>query len=207
MILVGIAGGSGSGKTTFAEKICKKVALSSSANILHLHQDSYYLPSQPPEFFLKGKPNYDHPGAFDWPLLRSQLQSIKSGQHIEVPTYDFVTSSRLAVTVPTDAAHAVVFDGIYALWDEEVRKLMDLSIFLDVEADIRFIRRLHRDVKERGRTLDSIIAQYYDSVRPMHRQYLQPTAQNADLLVGEEHDVAAEVAANFILTRLNGTHA
>lgn len=195
MYLIGIAGGSGSGKSTFAQKIVK---LAGSRRVRHLHQDAYYLPSQPEGRFVKGRPNYDHPDAFDWALLREQLRALKSGQPVEVPTYDFVTSTRLAATEPVSSAEVCVLDGIYALWDAEVRSLLDLKIFLGVDADIRFIRRLHRDVKERGRSLDGIISQYYDTVRPMHRQYLEPTKQFADLMVGEETDVPAEIVVSQI---------
>lgn len=199
MFIVGIAGGSGSGKTTFAQKVVKLV---NSPRLVHLHQDSYYLPTQPKENFIRGNANYDHPDAFDWPLLRAQIRALKSGQKIATPMYDFVTSTRLPVTQEVGPADVCVFDGIYALWDEELRAMMDLKVFLHVDADIRFIRRLHRDVKERGRTLDSIISQYYDSVRPMHRQYLEPTSQFADLMVGEETDIPAEVIASRIKAAL-----
>ncbi|MBI3542404.1 MAG: uridine kinase, partial [Deltaproteobacteria bacterium] len=169
-----------------------------SDQVVHLHQDSYYLPVQPKEHFVKGKPNYDHPDSFDWPLMRSQLQSLKAGNPIHVPAYDFVTSTRQPRTDILGPAKVCIFDGIYSLWDEEIRSLFDLKIFLHVDADIRFIRRLHRDVKERGRSLDSIISQYYDTVRPMHRQYLEPTSQYADFMVGEESDVSSEVVASRI---------
>ena len=195
MFLIGVAGGSGSGKTTFAKKVVKLV---NSDQVAHLHQDSYYLPQQPKEAFIKGKANFDHPDAFDWPLLRSQLRALKEGKSITTPTYDFVAQTRSATTEVVGPAKVWVFDGIYALWDEEILAMMDLKIFLHVDADIRFIRRLHRDAKERGRSLDSIINQYYDTVRPMHSQFLEPTGQFADLTVGEETDVPAEVLASQI---------
>ncbi|MBI3557207.1 MAG: uridine kinase [Deltaproteobacteria bacterium] len=195
MFLIGIAGGSGSGKTTFAQKVVNLVA---SGEVLHLHQDSYYLPTQPQEHFVKGKANFDHPDSFDWPLLRTQLRAIKKGQAIDSPMYDFITETRLGTIQTSGPARVCVFDGIYALWDDEIKSMMDLKIFLHVDADIRFIRRLHRDVKERGRTLDSIIGQYYDTVRPMHRQYLEPTSQFADIMIGEETDIPAEVVASKI---------
>lgn len=195
MYLIGIAGGSGSGKSTFAKKIVNQVG---SNQVLHLHQDSYYLGTQPETQFVKGRPNFDHPDAFDWPLLRAQLAAIKAGQPIASPIYDFVTSTRLDETEQVGPARACIFDGIYALWDEEIRSMMDLKVYLSVDADIRFIRRLHRDVKERGRTLDGIISQYYDTVRPMHRQFLEPTSQFADLLVPEETDIPAQVVASRI---------
>jgi uridine kinase len=195
MFLIGIAGGSGSGKTTFARKIVK---LAGSDEVVHLHQDSYYLPTQPKDHYIKGKPNFDHPDAFDWALLRQQLREIKEGKPVASPVYDFVSSTRAAKTEQVGPARVCVFDGIYALWDEEIRSMMDLKIFLHVDADIRFIRRLHRDVKERGRNLDSIINQYYDAVRPMHHQFLEATSQFADITVGEETDIPAEVVAHRV---------
>jgi uridine kinase len=203
MFLIGIAGGSGSGKTTFARKVVK---LSQSDSVLLLHQDSFYLPTQPESHNVKGKPNFDHPDAFDWALLREQLRRIKEGKTATTPVYDYVTSSRLEETETVGPAKVCIFDGIYALWDQEIREMMDLRVFLQVDADIRFIRRLHRDVKERGRTLDSIISQYYDTVRPMHRQFLKPTSQFADILVGEENDIPAEVIAAKIRTVLAHAH-
>lgn len=199
MYLIGIAGGSGSGKTTFAKKIVKLV---NSSDLIHLHQDSYYLSPLPKELYTKEKPNFDHPNAFDWTLLRHQLKELKSGRTIGAPTYNFTISSRTANVEKVGPTKICIFDGIYALWDAEIRSMMDLKVFLHVDADIRFIRRLHRDVKERGRNLDSIISQYYDTVRPMHRQYLETTRQFADLTVGEETDIPAEVMASKICSIL-----
>ncbi|MBI3543980.1 MAG: uridine kinase, partial [Deltaproteobacteria bacterium] len=127
MFLIGIAGGSGSGKSTFAEKVVRHVG---SDQVVHLHQDSYYLPVQPKEHFVKGKPNYDHPDSFDWPLMRNQLQTLKDGNPIHVPVYDFVTSTRQPRTEVVGPARVCIFDGIYSLWDEEIRSLFDLKIFL-----------------------------------------------------------------------------
>ncbi len=195
MYLIGIAGGSGSGKSTFSRKVVNKVA---SNRVILLHQDCYYLPTPPKELYHKDKPNFDHPNSFDWNLLRSQLHDLKSGKEIAVPIYDYITNSRSNQNIKAGPADVCVFDGIYALWDPELRNTMDLKIYLDVDADIRFIRRLHRDVKERGRTLDSIISQYYDTVRPMHRQYLETTRQFADLVVGEETDLPSQIVAHHI---------
>lgn len=193
MFLIGIAGGSGSGKSTFAKRVINLVG---SDQVIHLHQDSYYLPDQPTQHYIKGNPNYDHPEAFDWGLLRQQLNELKAGGSVDSPVYDFVSNSRLKKTQKVGPGKVGIFEGIYALWDEEIRGLLDLKIFVHVDADIRFIRRLHRDVKERGRSLDGIIAQYYDTVRPMHRQFLEPTNQFADLTVGEETGISAEIVAS-----------
>lgn len=192
MFLVGIAGGSGSGKTTFANKIIQRV---SDPEVILLHQDSYYLPSPPSHLKVHGEPNFDHPGAFDWPLLRDHLKRLKAGEQVTAPTYDFKTSKRKKETILLGPCRTILMEGIYTLWNQEVRDLFDLRVFLHVEADIRFIRRLHRDVRERGRTLDSIIRQYYDTVRPMHHEYLEPTRQYADVIVGEETDIAADILA------------
>jgi uridine kinase len=190
MFLVGIAGGSGSGKTTFARKVLDRVG---DPNVALLHQDSYYLPSPPPHLFVHGKGNFDHPDAFDWPLLRDHLRRLKAGEQVAVPIYDYTISRRTDQTELVGPCKTLIIEGIYTLWDEEIRNLFDVKVFLNVESDIRFIRRLHRDVRERGRTLDSIITQYYDTVRPMYSTHLDPTKQYADLIVGEESDIAADV--------------
>jgi uridine kinase len=190
MYLIGIAGGSGSGKTTFAKKIIQRV---NHPDLILLSQDSYYLSSPAPHLKFHGEANFDHPEAFDWPLLRDHLSRLKQGAKISVPNYDYKTSRRTDETLSIGPAKVVILEGIFTLWDQELRDLFDAKIYLHVEADIRFIRRLHRDVRERGRTHDEIIRRYYDTVRPMHQLYLEPTRKYADVIVGEESDVAAEI--------------
>lgn len=190
--LIGIAGGSGSGKTTFAKKLINLV----EEPITLFHMDSYYLPEQPQRHYTKsGKPNFDHPEAFDWELLRNHLFALKEGQNVESPIYDFKTSSRTGDTETTKATGVVIFEGIFTLFDSEIRNLFDIKVFLHVDSDIRFTRRLNRDVQERGRSLDSVIDQYYETVRPMHQKFLEPQKQFADFIVGEETDVGAEILA------------
>ena len=198
MYLVGIAGGSGSGKTTFAKKVMQQ--LGEQRDVVLLHQDSYYLssPSQQPQ--VHGEPNFDHPDSFDWPLLKDHLERLKRGEQVATPVYDFKASRRTTKTELVGPCKTILMEGIYTLWDATIRDLFDLKIYLSIDADIRFIRRLHRDVRERGRTLDQIIRQYYDTVRPMHREFLEPTRQFADIAVGEETDVAAGVIAARIKT-------
>jgi uridine kinase len=187
--LIGIAGGSGSGKTTFAKKVMKSI---NSADSCLLHMDSYYLPTQPKtNYTTSGKPNFDHPNAFDWDLLRHHLSELKKGHAIKCPIYDFSTSSRTEEYETMGPARIVLFEGIFSLYDQEIRELLDIKCYLHVDSDIRFTRRLHRDVKERGRSLESVIAQYYDTVRPMYQKYLDPQRQYADFTVGEETDVAS----------------
>jgi uridine kinase len=193
IFLVGICGGSGSGKTTFAHKVLKHIP---QEGVGILHMDSYYLPEVPREHYTKsGKPNFDHPDAFDWPLLRSHLQQLKHGQAIKTPVYDFSQSIRSNHEVALGPAKIVIFEGIFTLFDLEIRKMLDIKCFLHVDSDIRFTRRLHRDVKERGRSLESVIAQYYDTVRPMYQKYLDPQRKYADFVVGEETDVASKILA------------
>lgn len=190
--LIGIAGGSGSGKTTFAKKLINLI----EEPITLFHMDSYYLPEQPVRHFTKtGKPNFDHPEAFDWELLRTHLHTLKDGHDVETPIYDFKTSSRTDKSVTTRATSVVIFEGIFSLFDSEIRNMLDIKAFLSVDSDIRFTRRLNRDVQERGRSLDSIIDQYYETVRPMHQKFLEPQKQFADFIVGEETCVAAEILA------------
>lgn len=187
--LVGIAGGSGSGKTTFARKVMK--GINNEASSL-LHMDSYYLPKQPKtNYTSSGKANFDHPNAFDWDLLRHHLAELKQGLSIKCPIYDFKNSTRTEEHEPVGPCKVVLFEGIFALYDQEIRDMLDIKCFLHVDSDIRFTRRLHRDVKERGRSLESVISQYYDTVRPMYQKYLDPQRQYADFTVGEETDVAA----------------
>lgn len=189
IFLIGIAGGSGSGKTTFAKKVMKGIT-SLDASLLHM--DSYYLPKQPKSNYTSsGKPNFDHPNAFDWDLLRHHLTELKQGQPIKCPVYDFSNSSRTDEHEKVGPCRVVLFEGIFALYDQEIRDLLDIKCFLHVDSDIRFTRRLHRDVKERGRSLESVISQYYDTVRPMYQKYLDPQRQYADFTVGEETDVAS----------------
>ena len=158
--------------------------------------DSYYLPKLPKDLQTSnGQPNYDHPDAFDWKLLTKHLGQLKKGKSIEAPLYDFKKNSRLKKTVTIKPSKVILFEGIFSLYDEDIRKISDIMAFLHVEADIRFIRRLHRDVEERGRSLDSVITQYYETVRPMYQKYLDPQRQFADFIVGEETDIAAGILA------------
>lgn len=192
MHIISICGGSGSGKTTFADKIRKSV----DQKVSVLHMDSYYLHKLPKELKTSsGKPNFDHPDAFDWELLQQHIHELKAGKTIRSPHYDFKKNMRLKTSTIVKPTKVVLFEGIFSLYQEEIRKMCDITTFLHVEADIRFIRRLHRDVEERGRSLDSVITQYYETVRPMYQKYLDPQRQYADFIVGEETDIAASILA------------
>lgn len=192
MYIIAICGGSGSGKTTFTDKVRKEV----KEEVSVVHMDSYYLPKLPRELEMSnGQPNFDHPDAFDWKLLTRHLKLLKSGKSVEAPLYDFKKNSRLKKSKTIKPSRVILFEGIFSLYDEEIRKLSDITAFLHVESDIRFIRRLHRDVEERARSLDSVITQYYETVRPMYQKYLAPQRQFADFIVGEETDIAAGILA------------
>ena len=204
MFLVGIAGGSGSGKTTFAKKIVNNIK---STEVALLHMDSYYLPSQPKSNYTSsGKPNFDHPDAFDWELLKFHLEILKSGEAIQSPVYNFNKSLREPdKTLTIGPVKVVLFEGIFSLFSQQIRELLDVKCFLQVDADIRFTRRLHRDVHERGRSLESVISQYYDTVRPMYQKFLDPQRQFADFIIGEETDNAALILTSHVSAILMGT--
>ncbi len=201
VFLIGIAGGSGSGKTTFAKKVLKGI---NGLDSTLLHMDSYYLNEQPKvNYTSSGKPNFDHPNAFDWDLLRVHLAELKKGNSIKCPIYDFKQSARTEEFERVGPCRVVLFEGIFALYDQAIREMLDIKCFLHVDSDIRFTRRLHRDVKERGRSLESVISQYYDTVRPMYQKYLDPQRQYADFTVGEETDVASLILSARIKEMLN----
>ena len=165
MFLVGVAGGSGSGKTTFAKKILQRV---NDPNLALLHQDSYYLPAPPPEIRVHGEPNFDHPEAFDWPLMQNQLERLSLGEQVPVPIYDYNVSRRTKETQQVGPCKALIMEGIFTLWDPAIRNLFDLRVFLHVEADIRFIRRLHRyysSVLRHGKANASRIFGAYETIR------------------------------------------
>ena len=180
-ILIGIAGGSGSGKTTVALKIKERVG----EDILILDMDSYYKDHSHIPFEERVKINYDHPDAFDFPLLINHLKRLIQGKSIEKPVYSFVKYVRLKETQRIEPKKIIIIEGILSLFDEDLRRLMDIKIYVDTDPDVRFIRRLLRDIKERGRSLDSVVTQYLEIVRPMHIQFVEPTKRFADVIIPE----------------------
>lgn len=177
---VGITGGSGSGKTTIVKKIEEIVS-----EFVFLPQDNYYKSAKHITNTTITDFNFDHPDAFDSDLLYSQLVDLKEGRSIPMPEYDFVTHSRKEDRVTIKPKKVVIVEGIMLFWDKRIRDLMDLKIFVDTPDDIRFIRRLDRDVKERGRTLDSVINQYLGVVRPGYYEFIEPTKSYADIIIPE----------------------
>lgn len=178
--VIGVAGGSGSGKSTVTREVLASIGPDMAAVVM---QDDYYLDQShmsPPD---RRKTNYDHPHAFDWPLMVQHVQALCRGEAIEMPAYDFAADNRSSKTITVKPAPVIVIEGLFALFDADLRKMMSLKIFVDTAADVRFIRRLQRDIAERGRSTDSVIQQYLETVRPMHKQFIEPTKRNADVIL------------------------
>ena len=178
--VIGVAGGSGSGKSTVTRQVLASVGPDMATVV---YQDDYYLDQTELSFDARRQTNYDHPDAFDWPLMMQHLQALRRGEPIEMPTYDFTAHNRASKTITLQPAPVIVVEGLFALYDAELRKMMSLKIFVDTAPDVRFIRRLQRDMAERGRTAESVINQYMDTVRPMHKQFIEPTKRHADVIL------------------------
>ena len=182
-ILIGIAGGSGSGKTLVARTIIRDLG---SDRVVIIDQDSYYRNLEDIPFRDREARNFDHPDAFDNDLLKRQIRELLEGRGIEQPIYDYTQHSRLRETRHISGDHLViVLEGILIFVDPELRELMDIKLFIDADPDVRFIRRLRRDLVERGRSVDSIVRQYEESVRPMHLQFVDPSKRHADVIIPE----------------------
>ena len=179
---MGISGGTGSGKTTVAQKIISSVGRD---NVVYLQQDSYYRNLGDMPLDLKHRVNYDHPDAFDTDLLINHLEALRAGEAIEQPIYDYPSHSRRAETFHVEPRPVIIVEGILVFVNSQMRGLMNLKIFVDTDPDIRFIRRLDRDVHERSRTLESVITQYTTTVRPMHLQFVEPSKRYADIIIPE----------------------
>ena len=196
-VVIGVAGGTGSGKTTVAHAVLKRAGTEQISLIQH---DAYYrdlgdlLPAQ------RTMMNFDHPDALDNELLIAHLKELKAGRAIEMPVYDFTTHTRTGQTRRVEPHRIILLEGILIFADETLREMMDVKIYVDTDADIRFIRRLQRDIAERGRTTDSVIHQYLATVRPMHREFVEPSKRYADVIIPEGG--FNEVAIDMIASRL-----
>lgn len=192
-IIIGVAGGTGSGKTTVALNILEQVGFD---RIAHLSHDSYYRDCCLP-FEDRCQLNYDHPDAFDNDLLIEHLELLHAGKAIEAPIYDFKTHSRSTETRSVEPQQVILIDGILLFVDKRLRDLMNIKVFVDTDADIRFIRRLQRDIVERGRTTESVVNQYLTTVRPMHLEFVEPSKRYADVIIPEGgfNSVAIEMIA------------
>jgi uridine kinase len=177
-IVIGLAGGSGSGKTTIAEALVDAIA-----GVAYVRHDDYYRHRPELTFEERTKVNYDHPDSLETSLLVSHLEQLRAGQPVQRPVYDFTTHTRSDTTVMVAPAPVVVVEGILVLADEDLRSLMDLKIYVDTDADLRLARRMERDIEERGRTPQSVLTQYLTTVRPMHLQYVEPSKRYADMII------------------------
>lgn len=200
-LIIGIAGGSGSGKSTVARKVADAL---DAASVAFIDMDAYYNDYAQLSMDERRKINWDHPNSFDWDLLVSQLEALSAGRAIQKPQYDFVNHLRKKETVTVAAARVVVIDGILLLSDPRTRALCHVKVFVDTDADIRLIRRLRRDILERGRPLDEILDQYLTTVQPMHLEFVEPSKRYADVIVprGGHNEVAIEMIVAKIRGRV-----
>ncbi len=202
-LIIGIAGGTGSGKSTVARKVAEALG---EASVAFIEMDSYYRDfSHLTRHELQHHVNWDHPDAFDVPLLASHLEALARGEAVEAPVYEFATHSRsvqVRRVIPTDV---IVIDGILLLADERLRTICDVKVFVDADPDIRLIRRIRRDMAGRGRSLDSVLDQYLSTVQPMHLQFVEPSKRYADVIVprGGSNTIAIEMLVAKIQLRLS----
>ncbi|MCB0102120.1 MAG: uridine kinase [Anaerolineales bacterium] len=188
-LVIGIAGGSGSGKTTVAQEILRRVG---AERIAYLQHDSYYKDLRMLHSSNHSEINFDHPNALETELLIQHIVMLRDFKPVEVPIYDFSNDTRSTETFTVRPSNVIVVEGILLYVEPELRKLFDVKLFVDADADIRFIRRLHRDITERGRSTESVIDQYYATVRPMHLEFVEPSKRYADVIIPEGgHNIAA----------------
>ncbi|MDR5602141.1 uridine kinase [Staphylococcus coagulans] len=195
--IIGIAGGSGSGKTSVTNEIMNNLE---GHSVALMEQDYYYKDQSHLTFDQRLQTNYDHPFAFDNDLLIQNLKALQSGQSVEVPTYDYTKHTRSDKTIAFHPKDVIIVEGIFALENKELRDMMDVKIFVDTDADLRILRRLIRDTEERGRTMNSVIEQYLNVVRPMHNQFIEPTKKFADIIIPEGG--SNKVAIDIMTTKI-----
>ncbi len=202
-ILIGIAGGTGSGKTTLADKLVDNFG---NDEVSILRHDSYYKRHDNMTYDERSQLNYDHPDAFDTELLCEHIRKLKAGEAVEMPVYDYTIHNRSDEVVLVNPAPVIVLEGILIFAEKELCELMDIKVFVDTDADVRILRRIVRDVKERGRSLDSVITQYLTTVKPMHEQFVEPSKRRADIIIpeGGENVVALDMLIQRVRKHLNG---
>lgn len=198
-VIIGVAGGTGSGKTTVAHSILDRVG---AEHIAYIPHDAYYKDLSHLTQAERAKVNFDHPDSLESSLLLEHLQALRAGRAVEIPVYDFTTHSRTAQTQYVAPARIVLVEGILIFVEPALREAFDVKIFIDTDADIRLIRRLQRDIHERGRTFDTIIRQYMKTVRPMHLEFVEPSKRYADVIIPEGG--FNEVAIEMVAARIRG---
>jgi len=201
MTIIGIAGGTGSGKTTVVRKIVEALPPHCVAVV---PLDSYYNDTSDMTEEERRNINFDHPDAFDWKLLTQQIQALRQGKSIEQPTYSYLISNRLPETVHVEPCEVIIIEGIMALWKKQLRDLMDLKLFVDADPDERLIRVIQRDTVERGRTTQMVLDRYLDVLKPMHEEFIEPTKRYADLIIpqGGNNQQAIEIMRTYIIHRI-----
>ncbi len=179
-VIIGVAGGTASGKTTVSDAILERVG---RQHIIYLQHDSYYRDLGHLPLEERAQLNFDHPDALETELLVSHLRQLQAGEPVEVPIYDFATYRRSAETRRMEPRSVILLEGLLIFVDKELREMMDVKLYVDTDADLRFIRRLQRDIQERGRTMESVIHQYLTTVRPMHLEFVEPSKRYADIII------------------------
>ena len=202
IIVIGIAGGTGSGKTTITREIVKRLG----ENVTVLTHDSYYKERHDLTYEERTQLNYDHPNAFDNDMMAEAIAKLKNGESVEVPIYDYTIHDRTENTMTLHPTPVILVEGILIYHSEELRNLLDIKIFVDTDADVRILRRIIRDIQERGRSLDSVVSQYLNTVKPMHEAFVEPSKKYADIIIpeGGENLVALEMVVHRIEAHLKG---
>lgn len=197
MLIVGIAGGTGSGKTTVVDKI---VSLFPNGDVIVIPQDSYYKDNSSISLSERQKINFDHPDSVEFTLLIDHLKQLKKGKKIEMPVYSYLTCLRAKETIPVKPARVVIVEGILILSDEGLRKMLDIKVFVDADADDRLGRVIQRDIIERGRSVMTVLERYHDTVKPSHLQFIEPSKRYADIIIpgGGKNQVGIDVLASII---------
>lgn len=201
MFIIGIAGGTGSGKTTVVRKLIERLP---KGEVVVIPQDSYYKDSSHVPVEERQNINFDHPDAFDWPLLTAHITCLKNGEAVEQPVYSYISCTRQAETVHIEPKDVIIVEGIMALSDPILREQMDLRVFVDADADDRLIRVIKRDIVERGRTVEAVIERYWRVLKPMHEQFIEPCKRYANVIIpqGGHNNAAINMMAKFIKQQL-----
>ena len=202
MTIIGIAGGTGSGKTTVVRKIAEALP---PHHVVVVPLDSYYNDTSHMTEEERHAINFDHPDAFDWKLLIKQVNELRNGQAVEQPTYSYIKCNRLKETLHVEPKPVIIIEGIMTLPNKKLRDMMDLKIFVDTDSDERLIRNIQRDVLERGRTVDMVISRYLEVLKPMHEQFIEPTKKYADLIIpqGGENHKGINILCKYIESLVN----
>lgn len=202
MLIIGIAGGTGSGKTTVVRKIVERLP---AGEVVLLPQDSYYKDSSHLPLEERLEINFDHPDSIEFDLLTKHLKELRKGHSVELPIYSYLTCTRADETITVNPRDVVIVEGILVLCNPELRKMMDLKVFVDADPDDRLIRVINRDIVERGRSVNKVMERYEQTVKPMHQQFIEPTKRYADLIIpqGGNNHIAIDILTKYIENNLN----